>query len=199
MPSALGWIGLWVDNEAMTVDRERARVSHRDRLWAVRALRNGARTGRLSEQTFMHRLQIVNDARRRRELHAAVADLPPVGVFARVEAAVRARWSRLFRRRADAVFDVRLPPAPGRYVIGRDARCDLRLTHNSVSRRHAVLYPVDGQWMLVDLGSTNGTRLNGWRLRKRAPVHPGDVVALGGQRLRIVASSRPPHSSGPDG
>lgn len=171
----------------MTVDREQARVSHRDRLWAVRALRNGARMGRLSEHTFMNRLQIVHEARRRRELQAVVADLPPAGIFARAVAAVQARWSRVFRRSTRAVFDVQLPPAPGRYVIGRDARCDLRLTHNTVSRRHAVLVPVDGQWTLVDLGSTNGTRINGWRLKRRAPVHPGDVVDLGGQRVRIVA------------
>ena len=40
-------------------------------------------------------------------------------------------------------------------------------------------------WELADLGSTNGTRLNGWRLTAAAAVRPGDEVAFGGARFRI--------------
>jgi FHA domain/Domain of unknown function (DUF1707) len=176
-----------VDNEVMTADPEQARVSHRDRLRAVRALRDGAREGRMSEVTFLHRLRVVIDARRRRDLDAAVGDLPPAGLWARAEAAVQTWWDRVFGPRGAALLDLRLPPAPGRYVIGRDFGCDLRLAHDSVSRRHAMLTSVGGQWMVVDLGSTNGTRINGWRLQVQTPLRPGDILDLGLQRLRVVA------------
>ncbi|BCB84302.1 DUF1707 and FHA domain-containing protein [Phytohabitans suffuscus] len=172
----------------MTADPEQARVSHRQRLRAVRALRDSAREGRLSDVTFLHRLRVVIDARRRRDLDAAVGDLPPAGLWARAELAFQGWWDRTFGPRpAAAQLDLRLPPAPGRYVIGRDFACDLRLTHDSVSRRHAMLTSVDGQWMVVDLGSTNGTRVNGWRLQVQTPLRPGDQLDLGLQRLRVVA------------
>lgn len=170
----------------MTADPEQARVSHRDRRRAVRALRDSAREGRLSDVTFLHRLRVVIDARRRRDLDAAVGDLPPPGLLARAEQAFQGWWERTFGSRV-TLLDLRLPPAPGRYVIGRDYECDLRLTHDSVSRRHAMLTSVDGQWMVVDLGSTNGTRINGWRLQVQTPLRPGDVLDLGLQRLRVVA------------
>ncbi|MFC0532555.1 FHA domain-containing protein [Phytohabitans kaempferiae] len=170
----------------MTADPEQARVSHRDRLRAVKALRESAREGRLSDLTFMSRLRVVVDARRRRDLQSAVSDLPPAGLWARAEAAFQAWWERTFARPGGIPLDLRLPPAPGRYVIGRDYGCDLRLTDDSVSRRHAMLTSVDGQWMVVDLGSTNGTRINGWRLQVQTPLRPGDVLDLGLQRLRVV-------------
>jgi hypothetical protein len=171
----------------MTADPEQARVSRRDRLRAVRALRDGAREGRLSDVTFVRRLRVVIDARRHRDLRAAVGDLPPVGFWARAEAAFQTWWERAFGARPAASLDLRLPPAPGHYVIGRDYGCDLRLTDDSVSRRHAMLTSLDGQWMVVDLGSTNGTRINGWRLQVQTPLRPGDVLDLGLQRLRVVA------------
>jgi pSer/pThr/pTyr-binding forkhead associated (FHA) protein len=67
-------------------------------------------------------------------------------------------------------------------VIGRSVGCDFVLSDPTVSRWHAELTPADDGWMVRDMGSTNGTRVNGWRIRK-ALVEPGDVVALGAQRL----------------
>lgn len=159
------------------VDPDQARVSHRDRIRAVRALRNAARRGRLSDLTFVNRLKAVSDARQHRELRAATVDLPW---------GPRAWWDRLFGRRSAAELDLRLPPTPNTYVIGRDESCDLLLTHATVSRRHALLKPVAGQWMIVDLSSMNGTRINGWRVREQAPLRPGDVLHVGDLRLRIV-------------
>ena len=66
-----------------------------------------------------------------------------------------------------------------RFTIGRDAACDLVLPDPSVSRWHAGLTRCASGWMLDDLGSTNGTLLNGWRVRESVPVQPGDQVSFG--------------------
>src|SRR4029078_10212220 len=74
---------------------------------------------------------------------------------------------------------------PGaRLVIGRGDDCDLRLPHESVSRRHAVLSG-DGAWRIEDLGSSNGTFVGGVPLHKGAsrPIEPGQIVMLGDARL----------------
>ena len=63
-------------------------------------------------------------------------------------------------------------------VIGRD--CDgLILMDQRVSRRHTSLEPVDGRVRVTDLGSSNGTTLNGIRLTGPAIAGPGDAVAIG--------------------
>src|SRR5262249_41805021 len=79
------------------------------------------------------------------------------------------------------------PPQPlclprqedGRFTIGRAPSCDFTVADLSVSRWHARLHKQDQTWMLSDLGSTNGTRLNGWRVTKGVQVRPGDQVSFG--------------------
>jgi pSer/pThr/pTyr-binding forkhead associated (FHA) protein len=58
-----------------------------------------------------------------------------------------------------------------------------------VSRWHASLQRASGGWLISDLGSTNGTRINGWRVSKPMPVRPGDLVSFG--RLTFVVTDRP--------
>src|SRR5437667_8854408 len=53
-------------------------------------------------------------------------------------------------------------------LVGRQDDCDLRLDHKSVSKMHCVLVKTDGLLLLRDLGSTNGTRVNGTRVRRAA-------------------------------
>jgi hypothetical protein len=81
---------------------------------------------------------------------------------------------------------LRAPPlpdgSPGPVVLGRSRRCDYVLDQPSVSRCHAMLLRADAGWTLFDLGSTNGTRVNGWRV-ERALLKGGDEVELGGARL----------------
>jgi pSer/pThr/pTyr-binding forkhead associated (FHA) protein len=48
-----------------------------------------------------------------------------------------------------------------------------------VSCQHAILDRCVRGWLLMDSGSANGTRLNGWRVREPVPVHPGDQVTFG--------------------
>jgi FHA domain len=70
-------------------------------------------------------------------------------------------------------------------VVGRDPKsCDVVLEHPTVSRRHAQLHHRDGAWVLQDLDSTNGTRINGKRVA-RCRLEPGDRVMLGRQTVVV--------------
>ena len=69
-----------------------------------------------------------------------------------------------------------------RVLIGRSRDCDLTLDDPNVSRRHAELRNEDGQWLVADLGSTNGVKVNGRRV-EQAVLQPGDELALGLARL----------------
>jgi transcriptional regulator with AAA-type ATPase domain len=74
-------------------------------------------------------------------------------------------------------------------IIGRDDECALRLMGNDVSRRHAALRRSndDSTLSVVDLGSRNGTRVNGFAVQS-APLHANDVLRIGGCVLVLVDS-----------
>ena len=83
------------------------------------------------------------------------------------------------------------PPGSGaRFTIGRTRECDLCLSDLSVSRMHALLVRREDGWVLSDLGSHNGTRLNGWLVREPVPVHPGDRVEFGS--MVFIVQGDPP-------
>ena len=69
-------------------------------------------------------------------------------------------------------------------LVGRHDACDVRVGHPSVSRRHARLSFRDGHWVLRDLASTNGTRVNGKRV-VRCRLEPGDRLSLGSADLLV--------------
>jgi predicted component of type VI protein secretion system len=69
-------------------------------------------------------------------------------------------------------------------LVGRKDDCDLRLEHKSVSKMHCVIVKTDGLLLLRDLGSTNGTRVNGQRVR-RAALLPNDQVSIANYRFRV--------------
>jgi FHA domain/Domain of unknown function (DUF1707) len=73
------------------------------------------------------------------------------------------------------------------FTIGRDQHCDLYIADMSVSRLHARLTRDGEGWLLTDLGSTNGTRLNGWRVREPLPVRPGDQIRFGSASFIVQA------------
>jgi hypothetical protein len=83
------------------------------------------------------------------------------------------------RRRALLVGEGRRHVLAGsRTVVGRSRDCDIVLSDPNVSRRHAELRRDDSVWEVVDLGSTNGIKVNG-RRAQRAPLEPGDRITLG--------------------
>jgi hypothetical protein len=71
--------------------------------------------------------------------------------------------------------------------LGRNPDCELLLSDPQASRLHARLRPTPDGVLLTDEGSTNGTRVNGKRIRGSALLRDGDTIAIGGIRLRIVA------------
>jgi len=69
-------------------------------------------------------------------------------------------------------------------LVGRKEECDLRLDHKSVSKMHCVIVKTDGLLLVRDLGSTNGTRVNGQRIR-RAALLPNDELSIAGYRFKV--------------
>jgi pSer/pThr/pTyr-binding forkhead associated (FHA) protein len=69
-------------------------------------------------------------------------------------------------------------------LVGRKEDCDLRLEHKSVSKLHCIIVKTDGLLLLRDLGSTNGTRVNGQRIR-RAALLPNDQVTIACFSFRV--------------
>ena len=77
----------------------------------------------------------------------------------------------------------------GEITIGRDAGCTVQIDGDTfVSSRHARVFVVDGQAMVEDLGSTNGTFVNGERRLlpgDRQPLNDGDEIIIGKTFLRF--------------
>jgi FHA domain/Domain of unknown function (DUF1707) len=166
-------------------------VSDSERERALAELRDGYVEGRLTHETFMHRVDQALRARLSGELGYAVADLPKPR---RLGAAIR-RAARTGLRAIDLWLrgwppSMELPSGSQfRFTIGREPACDMTLAHETVSRWHASLERSAGEWLLADLGSTNGTRLNGWRVTTPIPVRAGDMVSFGA--VTYVLTDRP--------
>jgi pSer/pThr/pTyr-binding forkhead associated (FHA) protein len=63
--------------------------------------------------------------------------------------------------------------------FGRSRDCDIVLTDDFVSERHARVFPRQGAWMIADMGSTNGTYLNRQRVNEASQITVGDQVTIG--------------------
>jgi pSer/pThr/pTyr-binding forkhead associated (FHA) protein len=70
-------------------------------------------------------------------------------------------------------------------LVGRNDDCDLFLDHKSVSKLHCILVKTDGLILVRDLGSTNGTRVNGQRVR-RAALLPNDNLAIANFKYQVL-------------
>lgn len=171
-----------------------ARPSEADREHALGLLREGAGQGRLSHDTFMRRMELVLTARSSAELDAVLADLRADGHLAQLALRTVGRLSAFTVRLREAWRTERLPgltlPQQGQPAvrIGRAPGCGLRLSDHSVSRQHAELRLGADGWVLYDLGSTNGTLVNGHRVTGGVRVKPGDQVAFGSLAFRLATT-----------
>jgi len=81
--------------------------------------------------------------------------------------------------------------------IGRHDDCLIRIRSSQVSRRHCELFENEGRLIVRDLGSSNGTFVNGKRIGAQQVLNPGDVITVGGVTLRIDADTEAAVSNGP--
>ena len=79
----------------------------------------------------------------------------------------------------------RMVVGPAGAKLGRSRQCDVVLNDPNVSREHAEIRPRGGSWVLSDLGSTNGSSLNGRRLTQPEVVKPGDEIEVGTSLIRF--------------
>lgn len=154
--------------------------------------------GVLSENTLVHRLDLLFDsplvdpaglvgdlqARRRRR--------PLSGAVERTKATGRRFWEaygigglhEIGRYSSPALLALDWEGGHEELVIGRNPTCDIVLAHPAVSRIHARLSFRGGSWILQDLGSTNGTLVNGSQVG-RCKLRPGDRVVIGDEQLLV--------------
>jgi len=76
-------------------------------------------------------------------------------------------------------------PVNGPVVIGRSPGADIVIGDDFVSARHARVSPVGTEAVVEDLGSTNGTILNGLALSVPTSLRPGDTIDIGAVRLKV--------------
>jgi predicted component of type VI protein secretion system len=70
-------------------------------------------------------------------------------------------------------------------VIGRRPGCDIRLDYENISGKHCNLRFINGIWMVRDLGSTNGTTVNGTALASEQSVMPDEELGIAGHMFTI--------------
>jgi hypothetical protein len=79
----------------------------------------------------------------------------------------------------------RMVVGPAGATLGRSRQCDVVLDDPNVSRRHAEIRPRGGAWVLTDLGSTNGSCLNGRKIDRSEMIAPGDEIEVGTSVIRF--------------
>ena len=127
------------------------------------------------------------------DFHHVHARLAPIDASERLPApanddpgatAVRVAVPRYFLRALSG--DGRSHAISAPTVVGRAHDCQMRVDDDGLSRRHARVLPTAEGLQVEDLGSTNGTTINGQRIQ-RALARPGDEVAFDALRFRVVA------------
>lgn len=97
--------------------------------------------------------------------------------------------ARLILATADGTQSVDLRPTN---TLGRHPNNSIQLLDKIVSKEHCIILLQDGQWILRDLGSLNGTYINSERVQGERPLRHGDEIALGSTRARFDDGSGAP-------
>jgi hypothetical protein len=178
------------------------RACDADRDRAVAELRERFADGSLGQESFVFRVDAALRARWQADLAQILSDLPAPRMSPARDALARlGQARRAVARRLAGYLQPPPPPVPSAlilpsgsresFTIGRDAACDLVLLDMTVSRSHAGLRREAGHWLLSDARSTNGTRLNGWRVTEPVPLRPGDQVSFGQLTLVVIEQPQP--------
>jgi phosphoserine phosphatase RsbU/P len=88
------------------------------------------------------------------------------------------------------VSPFRQPLVGAAISIGRSSECTIPIKDRYLSRRHAEIVAVRGEWTLKDLGSANGTYLNGTRVDADRPLHSGDRIRIGDTELVFLSAEQ---------
>jgi len=99
-----------------------------------------------------------------------------------VSASARLVWERADGARVEFALDAE------KHEIGRDEDVAIRVDEPLVSRRHASIERRGDGWVVVDLGSTNFTRVNGQRVRRERELADGDELQFGRTKVRFVSA-----------
>ncbi len=140
--------------------------------------------GQLSTDTLEGRVADALQAADRRDLRLCLWDLPLPARRWRPGRAGAPPAALILEDDEDSLR-VDLGSAPGAIVIGRHGSCAVRVANTSVSRRHAAVSRRAGRCHVRDLGSRNGTTLNG-RPVEVAELRRGDRLTLGEVLVRVV-------------
>jgi hypothetical protein len=164
----------------MSVEIEPARQG------TLRSLSHAYAHGLVTTATLEQRVGEALRARDHDGLATCLWDLPrPAPWWRRRAAPVGRRPHALLVEDDEQLLRIVLPPAPGLVVIGRHSGCDVRVANTSVSRHHAAISARGGICRVRDLGSTNGTSLNG-RPIDVADVRSRDHLMLGEVAIRLI-------------
>lgn len=83
-----------------------------------------------------------------------------------------------------------IPVRQSPFLIGRQPECQLRPNNRKVSGRHCAIHLRDGQALVCDLGSTNGTYVNDELITGERPLRPGDRLRIGPIHFQVAAEAK---------
>jgi diguanylate cyclase (GGDEF)-like protein len=140
----------------------------------------------LSERRYQETLQPIGD--KQGDMSDVTMRIPAAGIIGAQKKEEKGAISIRVVAGRDMLSFVTLAPGD-QIMVGRDEAAELRLQDRAVSGRHAIINCMkDNSLMVIDLGSTNGTYVNGQRV-ERAQVRSGDYLEIGDVALRVSTLS----------
>jgi pSer/pThr/pTyr-binding forkhead associated (FHA) protein len=145
---------------------------------------------RLGDIVSLDTLQFVLKPDRDASIRTEVPEATPARADEEAQTRLRNVPPKAVLRGVSGVYFGRIIPLRGRLVIGRGSDCDLVLDEPEMSRRHAMIENTGDVMFLRDLGSANGTFVNGVQVRN-AVLHPDDQIAFDHNRFLLEAPGLP--------
>jgi pSer/pThr/pTyr-binding forkhead associated (FHA) protein len=145
---------------------------------------------RLGDIVSLDTLQFVLKPDRDASIRTEVPEATPARADEEAQTRLRNVPPKAVLRGVSGVYFGRIIPLRGRLVIGRGSDSDLVLYEPEMSRRHAMIENTGDVMFLRDLGSANGTFVNGVQVRN-AVLHPDDQIAFDHNRFLLEAPGLP--------